>query len=129
MPMIAISGSPTKRRMLPKLTAAAVVALLVTVWFAEAAWANQWFTCQPSAVAFYPKSRLHVKCSNPQNGIEYFAMKVKGKDAAMMLPLLTEAFSSGLSVAVLYDPDDLSGEKFGCMNSDCRVLRGASMEP
>jgi len=123
--MIAINGSHAKGRMLPKLAAVAVAALLLTLQLAEAAWANQWFTCQPSAVAFYPKSRLHVKCSNPQNGIEYFSMKA----AAMMLPLLTEAFSGGLNVAVLYDPNDLSGEKFGCLNADCRVLRGASMEP
>jgi hypothetical protein len=127
--MIAISGSQAKRGALAKLAAATVAALILTLHVAEAAWANQWFTCQPSAVAFYPKSRLHVKCSNPQNGIEYFAMKAKGKDAAMMLPLLTEAFSGGLNVAVLYDPNDLSGEKFGCLNADCRVLRGASMEP
>jgi hypothetical protein len=46
-----------------------------------------------------------------------------------MLSLLAEALSSGLNVAVLYDPDDLSGEKIGCLNSDCRLMSAAAMEP
>jgi hypothetical protein len=127
--MTASARHQIKSRALPKLPAAAVAAWLLALPTAEAALADVWHTCQPVAVAFYPKSRLHVQCSNPVNGIAYFAMRAKGKDAAMMLPLLSEAVGQGLSVGVLYDPTDLSGEKFGCLNSDCRVMHAASIGP
>jgi hypothetical protein len=114
--------------LLPRL-AAVTTALIFTLQCSGAAWADQWFDCQPDAVAFIPKKRIHVRCSNPQNNISFFAMKAKGKDTPVMLTLLTEAMAQGWTVAVFFDLDDLSGEKFGCQNADCRIMKLVSVGP
>jgi hypothetical protein len=100
---------------------------LVPVDRAEAA--ETWTSCTPVNVTVYSvgAKRIHVKCSQAVNGIRYFALS--SNDTALMarvLSLITSAQVAGRTLSILFDPADLSGQAWGCANSDCRILRAAS---
>ncbi len=88
--------------------------------------------CDPVEIAtFYnpggPVSRVHVKCGSAVNGISYFAVStVDSANAAMILSILTTAYTDGggKTLSILYDPNDLSGESFGCLTINCRPIGG-----
>jgi hypothetical protein len=129
MPIITIAAIQAKGRVLLKLVTAVVAAWLLALSIVEVARADMEHSCQPDSVALWPKQRIHVRCSNPVGGIAYFAMRARGKDFPLMFSLLTEALTQGWTVYVRYDPADLSGEKFGCQNADCRILKAAGVGP
>jgi hypothetical protein len=108
-----------------KLAVAIVAALLVSHQAAGIAAAG--FACTPSGAGIFPKKRIHIRCSNPQSGISYFALSSKSKEAASMSAMFTTAVAQGRTVDISYDPADLSGVKIGCGNADCRLLQWAEM--
>ena len=114
-----------KRTFLLALTLSLFAAFL-RVDAAEAA--ETWTTCTPVNVSVYSlgSKRIHVKCAQSVNGIRYFALS--SSDSALMarvLSLITSAQIGGRTLSILYDPADLSGQAWGCANSDCRILRAA----
>ena len=108
---------------------ALTLALLAAFLPADSAEAAEtWTTCTPVNVTVYGtgSKRIHVKCAQSVNGIRYFALS--SSDSALMarvLGLITSAQIGGRTLSILYDPADLSGQAWGCANSDCRVLRAA----
>ena len=91
--------------------------------------AETWTSCTPVNVTVYSvgAKRIHVKCAQAVNGIRYYALS--STDTALMarvLSLITSAQVAGRTLSILNDPADLSGQAWGCANSDCRVLRAAS---
>ncbi len=83
----------------------------------------KWYmTCNPENVATYT-SRVHIKCTVADNGIQYFAAPTSNsKHAARVLSLLLTAQAAGKQVSVLYDTADTSGAAYGCELSDCRPI-------
>jgi len=95
-----------------------------------AAAVETWTNCTPAnvMVAAANTKRIHVKCAQAVNGVRYYALN--NTDAALMarvLTLLTSAQIAGRTLSVLNDPADLSGQAWGCANSDCRILRAVSL--
>jgi hypothetical protein len=108
------------------LASAVVLAMLVA---ADSARAN-FFVCTPQAIAVFPKQRIHVSCATPAPGnVVYFAFSVKKKEAPLLVELFTAARTLGKNVGIYYDPNDLKGEKIGCLASDCRLFYGADIRP
>ncbi|HEX5717509.1 MAG TPA: hypothetical protein VF179_15225 [Thermoanaerobaculia bacterium] len=104
----------------------ALLAGFLPVGTAEAA--ETWTSCTPVNVSVYSvgSKRIHVKCAQAVNGIRFFALS--SSDSALMgrvLSLITSAQIGGRTLSILYDPADLSGQAWGCANSDCRILRAA----
>ncbi len=77
-------------------------------------------TCKPVDVMSF-SSRIHVRCSNPKGGINYFAVSTKNKtNADRFLKVATTALVSGKKVYVNYGSSNTSGASFGCLAKDCR---------
>ena len=82
----------------------------------------KWYSCNPENVATYT-SRVHIKCTVADNGIQYFAAPTSNsKHAARVLSLLLTAQAAGKQVSVLYDTTDTSGAAYGCELSNCRPI-------
>ena len=83
----------------------------------------KWYTtCNPENVATYT-TRVHIKCTVADNGIQFFAAPTSNsKHAARVLSLLLTAQAAGKQVSVLYDPADTSGTAYGCLEVDCRPI-------
>jgi len=123
-------GGHATRSALQRLTVVALASLFLGLQLVGAALAAQTsFVCQASGVGVFPKQRIHLRCANPQSGIGFFALSVKKKEAALMLPVFTIAVAQNQHVVVFYDPADLSGEKIGCGVADCRLLQAIEMVP
>lgn len=83
--------------------------------------------CAPIDVAEYP-NRIHVRCSVPVNGIEYFVATVGNANrAARQLALLSTALVAGMTLVITYDPADTSGGAIGCLPSDCRLIQSIGL--
>ena len=110
------------------LLALALTLLAVFLPTDSAQAAETWTTCTPVNVTVYGvgSKRIHVKCAQTVNGIRFFALS--SSDSALMarvLSLITSAQIGGRTLSILYNPADLSGQAWGCANSDCRILRAA----
>lgn len=80
------------------------------------------FLCNASGVAAVPQ-RIHIRCSNPQAGISYFALSTADQNqVARVLALGSAALIAGRQIYIAYDPADLSGVSIGCGNADCRLI-------
>lgn len=89
--------------------------------------AQQWVTCTPENVAVY-SSRIHVKCTVPIAGIQWFALSTQNSShAARILSILTAAHVTGRDLSILYDPADTSGTAIGCQANDCRLIVAAAI--
>lgn len=87
--------------------------------------AQKSFTCTPVNAAAFPKSRVHVRCSPGDGAIEYFALGLSSQDDAnRALSIAATALAAKRNLIIWYDPSDLSGASFGCLNADCRVIMG-----
>ena len=113
---------------------AAVIVSLVTVSLLSLApattvfAADKFFTCTPVDVAVFPNSRIHVRCSPGDGPIAFFALGLKDDaEANRVLSILSTAFATKKRLSILYNPDDLDGAKIGCLNKDCRLIRGAAI--
>ena len=88
-----------------------------------------WYRCTPANVTAYT-SRIHVKCTVANAGIQYFAYPARDTaNASRFLSLLTSAAVAGKQVDILYDPADTSGAAFGCAAGDCRTISGVGLLP
>jgi hypothetical protein len=88
----------------------------------------QWEPCVPDSVATY-NTRVHVKCTVPIGGIEYFAVPTSdSKHAARMLATMLTAHAAGKPTSVLFDPADTSNLPPGCLVADCRLLLAVAIE-
>jgi hypothetical protein len=84
-------------------------------------------SCTPIGVAVF-ENRVHVRCSAPIAGFTFFAVSTAdAQNAARFLNLFTTARVNNRVLTIFFDTADLSGASFGCLNSDCRVARGAEM--
>jgi hypothetical protein len=92
--------------------------------------ADQVYGCTPANVAVFD-NRIHVNCTVANaSGIQYFAVPTADRDRAnRTLALLLAAISTGATVGVHFDPNDLSGSAIGCANADCRLITWAFMLP
>lgn len=84
-------------------------------------------TCTPLEISTF-ENRIHVLCMESAGSIRFFAASTANPaNAARMLSTLTAAQLSGRALFVTYDPDDTSGEAFGCHASDCRRMSGVAV--
>lgn len=90
--------------------------------------ANKWVTATPEAVTVH-QNRIGLRCQETfDDDIRFFA--VSTGDAAFadnVLSVLNSAILARRPVQVLYDPEDLSGSQFGCLNRDCRRLQAVQL--
>jgi hypothetical protein len=86
------------------------------------------YLCYPNNVAVF-ENRIHVRCTTAAaGGISYFAFRnTDAAQAARHLSLLLVAYTTDSGIWVYYDPNDTSGDAWGCNASDCRVFTGVSM--
>jgi hypothetical protein len=93
---------------------------------------SDYFTCTPGDVAVFT-DRVHIRCTNgapPGDAIYYFAVSTADSaSAGRFLSIFTTAKVTNKTVAILYDPNDTSGESWGCLATNCRVAYGAVLEP
>jgi hypothetical protein len=70
-------------------------------------------------------ARMHIYCTNDLgNGVHYVASPATDSDMSNRLLMMgVSAITSGKSLTVVFDPADLSGAAYSCLNSDCRPLR------
>lgn len=110
----------TFRRMKPWATAP-VLALLAG---ADVSAQEKWGVCTPSEVVTY-QVRVHVRCANAvEPNIIFFAAGTEDPAfASRVLSVVGVARLMNLNVAILFDPNDLSGASIGCLNMDCRKIR------
>jgi hypothetical protein len=104
---------------------AAGLGALTTASTGPARAAQKSFTCTPVNAAAFTKSRVHVRCSPGDGAIEYFALGLTSQDDAnRALSIAATALAAKRNLIIWYDPSDLSGASFGCLNADCRVIIG-----
>jgi hypothetical protein len=90
--------------------------------------AEKSFTCNPIDVADFPGKRIHVRCSPGDGAISWFALGTSNEaEASRVLSIAATAFAAKKTLTIWYDPADLSGSSLGCLNSDCRKIRGIRM--
>lgn len=81
-----------------------------------------WIDCTPVQVVTYA-GRIHVKCAAAVGGITFFAAPTTdASHAARILSIISTAQVAGRTMVILYDPDDISGEAYGCLIHDCRPI-------
>ena len=86
-------------------------------------------SCTPVAVGVF-ENRIHVRCSAAvvigTDTIYYWAYPTSDSaGASRFLSLFETARATNQTLTLFYTADDLSGQSFGCINSDCRRLWGA----
>ena len=81
-----------------------------------------WITCTPVNIVAYD-IRVHVKCAAAVAGIQFFAAPTTDPaNVARILSVISTAQVSGRTLFILYDPDDLIGDSYGCLTNDCRTI-------
>ena len=86
--------------------------------------AETWISCTPVGIVTY-RNRVHVRCAAAVGGISFFAAgTTDAAYAARVLSTITTAQVAGRTLAILYDPSDLSGASIGCQTNDCRLILG-----
>ena len=89
--------------------------------------AQIWGSCATSGVAVF-ENRIHVRCASPIMGFTFFAVSTSDpQNVQRFLTVLNAARTFNRTINILFDPTDLSGANFGCLNADCRVARGVEM--
>lgn len=88
------------------------------------------FVCTPADVGVFIQ-RVHVRCTVTVNVggnlVAYWAYPASDSaGASRFLSLFETAKATGTNITIYYDPADLSGSTFGCGNSDCRRIWGAT---
>jgi hypothetical protein len=75
-------------------------------------------------------ARLIGQCSTAQNGISYFAFRLSdGSDMfKTFLSTLTSAKLGNRPVEIYYDPNDTSGNNWGCGSANCRRIKQLRMQ-
>ena len=83
--------------------------------------------CTPAMVVTY-LSRVEVRCIEVIDGISVFAADVKDPyHADRVLSMLTAAEIEHHGLLIFFDPNDLSGIKYGCPEAFCRPIRAVSL--
>lgn len=91
--------------------------------------AETWVSCTPLNVGAL-NNRIHVRCVESYGGVNYFALPNDNPaHAARTLSLLSTAQIAGRTLSILYDPADLSGNDWGCADSNCRALHAVEIAP
>lgn len=85
-------------------------------------------SCKPIEAATYA-NRIHVRCEQPiDDRFAFFAAATSdAKFAARALSVIEAAQLGDKFVYILFDPDDLTGAAFGCLNTDCRTIQAVTM--
>ena len=111
-----------------RLTFALLGAMALSAALPTRANAGQiWGSCTTSGVAVF-ENRIHVRCSSPVMGFTFFAVSTSDpQNVLRFLTVLNSARVNNRPINILFDPTDLSGANFGCLNTDCRVARGVEM--
>jgi len=100
--------------------------------------ANYWYTCSGIVDVSVFTNRVHVQCtaalplpgSPVMTGITYFAVSsADSTSSSRFLSLFQTALLSGKVLDVLVDPTDTSGDSWGCLAANCRILVGATIFP
>lgn len=91
--------------------------------------AETWVSCTPLNVGAL-NNRIHVRCAESYGGVTYFAMPNDNPaHVARTLSLLSTGQVAGRTLSILYDPADLSGNDWGCAESNCRALHAVEIAP
>jgi hypothetical protein len=107
--------------------AVGTIGVLASVGLSGALAAEKFFTCTPTQVATFTK-RIHLACSPADGAIVFFALGVSDQNKAnRVLSIASTAVVLKKTIQIVYDPNDLSGENFGCLNKDCRLIIGIQM--
>ena len=88
------------------------------------------FVCTPFDVGVFIQ-RVHVRCTVAANVggnlVSWWAYPTSDSaGASRFLSLFETAKATGTNITIYYDPADLTGSTFGCGNSDCRRIWGAT---
>jgi hypothetical protein len=82
-------------------------------------------SCKPIGVGVF-ENRVHIRCERPNpfplGTPDFFAVPTSNSaKATRFLNMFTAAYTSGRALYITWNPLDLSGESFGCLNSDCKI--------
>ena len=88
---------------------------------------NAEWTCTINNVAVYD-NRIHVRCSNANGAIFYYAAASTDANANRFLTLLNTAYALGKQPVVVFDPNSAHNPT-GCLTADCRLLTGVVIKP
>jgi hypothetical protein len=88
------------------------------------------FSCTPFDVGVFI-ARVHVRCTTSVNVngniVWWWAYPTSDSaGASRFLSLFETAKATATNVTIYYDPNDLTGNTFGCGNADCRRIWGAT---
>lgn len=83
----------------------------------------KWSACKPVESATFVE-RIHVRCDTPVDTKFFFfsASTQDSKFSARALSVIEAGQLSGKFIRVLFDPNDQSGNDFGCLVTDCRRM-------
>jgi hypothetical protein len=117
----------TMKKMLATIPGLFLALGLAAISMRQANAAPKFGTCTVAGVAVF-ESRIHVRCSAPVSGFTFFAVSTSdAQNALRFLTIFNSARVNNRQLNILFDPADLSGSAMGCLNSDCRVARGAEL--
>lgn len=88
------------------------------------------FVCTPYDAGVWIQ-RVHVRCTQTvtigTDVISWWSYPTSDSaGASRFLSLFETAKATGTTLTLYYDPADLSGSAFGCGNTDCRRIWGAT---
>lgn len=107
--------------------ATAIFALAYSCLIPQASAAG--FLCTATGASLVPGQRIHIRCSNAQSGISYFAYGTADQnDVSRLLALGSAAVISGRQIFIAYDPNDTSGSAIGCSINDCRLIQYVELQ-
>jgi hypothetical protein len=105
-----------------------ITALLGCSAFTGTALAQDKFSpCKPVESATF-SNRVAVRCESPVDGkFSFFAVSTKDdpKLAARALSVIEAGQLGDKFIMVLFDPNDQTGNNFGCLLADCRPMKAA----
>jgi hypothetical protein len=84
--------------------------------------------CKPVETMSFP-TRVHVRCELPVDGrfVSFAASTDDQQFASRVLHVSLVAQAAEKTLSILFDPNDLSGVKFGCQAEDCRAIRAIAL--
>lgn len=105
-----------------------VLCMAPTFWPAPDAY-DVWYSCYPDEVLSL-SDRAHVRCSQPDGQISYFALPTSDADTAnRFTTVISSAMAGGQRVRIFYNTADYTGTTFGCQAHDCRAARAFGIVP
>jgi hypothetical protein len=86
-------------------------------------------TCTPLNVAVFVGSRIHIRCTEVQEGsLQFYALSTQDPDVDRVLSVLNSAVANGKKLFIFYNKM-ASASPAGCLELDCRKIETVVMLP